>query len=90
MLYVICFDISSHKVRRKVTKLLEGYGHRVQYSMFECWITAKQLTVLKKEIKWLVASGDKVNYFHLCGKDISGRIAIGSGELTHEQPHHII
>lgn len=35
-LYVVVYDVSCDKRRKKVADLLEGYGERVQYSVFEC------------------------------------------------------
>jgi CRISPR-associated protein Cas2 len=33
--YLVCFDIKDHRYRRRLARLLEGYGERVQYSVFE-------------------------------------------------------
>ncbi|HEC15905.1 MAG TPA: CRISPR-associated endonuclease Cas2 [Sedimenticola sp.] len=33
--YLVCFDIRDHRYRRRLARLLEGYGERVQYSVFE-------------------------------------------------------
>ena len=35
MFVVVSYDIKNDKRRRKVMKLLEGYGERVQYREFE-------------------------------------------------------
>lgn len=42
MLYLISYDIAVDKRRTKIAKLLEGFGQRVQYSVFECDLTTKQ------------------------------------------------
>jgi CRISPR-associated protein Cas2 len=34
--YIISYDISDNKLRRKTEKLLKGYGIRMQYSVFRC------------------------------------------------------
>jgi CRISPR-associated protein Cas2 len=34
--YAVVYDISDDKERRKVDKLLKGYGFRIQKSVFEC------------------------------------------------------
>ena len=34
-MYLISYDITKDKVRRKVDKELENYGRRVQFSVFE-------------------------------------------------------
>ena len=35
-MFIISYDITSNKLRRKIAKELENYGIRVQYSVFEC------------------------------------------------------
>ena len=34
--YIVSYDISDPKRLRKVAKILEGYGSRIQFSVFEC------------------------------------------------------
>lgn len=36
LLYLVTYDIPCNKRRKKVSDLLEGYGQRVQFSVFEC------------------------------------------------------
>ncbi|MBR8835369.1 MAG: CRISPR-associated endonuclease Cas2 [Stigonema ocellatum SAG 48.90 = DSM 106950] len=38
-LYVVAYDVPCDKRRKKISDLLEGYGQRVQYSVFECLLT---------------------------------------------------
>lgn len=40
MRYVICYDISSQERRRRVSECLEGYGDRIQRSVFEAVLDA--------------------------------------------------
>ena len=47
-MYVISYDIVSDKLRNKVAKILLDYGKRVQYSVFECYISQKQFEELYK------------------------------------------
>ena len=35
-MYLVSYDISDNRCRNKIAKKLEGYGKRVQYSVFEC------------------------------------------------------
>lgn len=49
--YIIAYDITCDRRRKKVSDLLEGYGKRVQYSVFECVLTAAQFYELKKRLK---------------------------------------
>ena len=50
MIYVVSYDIKSDRIRNKLAKLLEGYGVRIQYSVFECRITEKRFQKLYQDI----------------------------------------
>lgn len=56
MRVVISYDISDDKRRRKVATIMEGYGYRVQYSVFECDLTTKQLAEIKRQLRRYVKS----------------------------------
>lgn len=45
-MFVVSYDLSNDKLRNKVAKELENYGRRVQYSVFECCISKKQMEQL--------------------------------------------
>ena len=45
-LILIIYDISDNKHRLKISKLLEGYGTRIQKSAFEAWLTKKHFEKL--------------------------------------------
>ena len=49
--YVISYDIPCDRRRKKIANLLEGYGERVQYSVFECILTPKKYENLCKRLK---------------------------------------
>lgn len=51
MFYVITYDISDNKRRKKIANLLEGYGVRVQFSVFECQLSAKKYGELQKRLR---------------------------------------
>lgn len=34
MKYLICYDVSSDKCRRRIAKYLESFAYRMQYSVF--------------------------------------------------------
>lgn len=68
MRYVISYDIESDRTRRKLAKLLEGYGVRIQYSVFECNLTDKRFQKLYKEILQLTSgkSDGSVRFYSIC------------------------
>ena len=48
--YVIAYDISDNRRRTKVHKILVGFGKWTQYSLFECFLTRKQLVFCQSAI----------------------------------------
>ena len=46
--YLVCYDITDPKRWKKCYKILNGYGQRLQYSVFKCLLTEKQYS----ELKW--------------------------------------
>jgi CRISPR-associated protein Cas2 len=50
LFYLITYDVHCNKRRKKVSDLLEGYGKRVQYSVFECVLTARKYQELKRRL----------------------------------------
>ena len=48
---VITYDISNNKLRTQFSKLLEKYGYRLQYSVFEIKNSKRILGLIIEEIK---------------------------------------
>lgn len=66
-LYIIAYDIPDDKRRTKVHKLLCGYGAWTQFSLFECWLTRRQLLELRAKLaKHLCAERDSLRLYPLC------------------------
>ena len=67
--YVIAYDIPNDKRRTKVHKVLLGLGKWTQYSLFECFLTRKDLILLQaKRASHLVAKEDSVRFYPLCAE----------------------
>ncbi len=49
--YDVAKDDNGDKRLRHVAKILEDYGQRVQYSVFECLVTPAQWIQLKSKLK---------------------------------------
>ncbi|SRR5256886_657907 len=76
--YVIAYDIPDDKRRTKVHKILLGYGKWTQYSLFECFLTRKQLLLLGSKLeKHLVARQDSVRFYPLCANCVSKVETVG-------------
>jgi CRISPR-associated protein Cas2 len=46
---------------------MEGYGERVQYSVFRCWMTNRQMEQLRWELTEILASEDDILLIPICG-----------------------
>ena len=76
--YVIAYDIPDDKRRTKVHKLLLGYGKWTQYSLFECFLTRKDLVLLQAKLaQHLVAAQDSVRFYPLCAICVSKVETVG-------------
>ncbi|GAB1540966.1 CRISPR-associated endonuclease Cas2 [Scytonema sp. NUACC21] len=58
--YLICYDIRNQKRWRKAYKLLQGYGERVQYSIFRCWLSQRSREKLRWELEKILSSEDSL------------------------------
>lgn len=64
---VVAYDISDNHRRNKVIKVLERYGIRVNYSVYECMFTHTQLDKVKDKIaKLILVKEDSVIYYPIC------------------------
>lgn len=54
--YLVCYDIADDKARAVVSRRLTGYGTRLQFSVFECWLTRRELHRLLRELGPVVAA----------------------------------
>lgn len=89
-LTIIFFDIADKRRLRAVSKTLEDYGSRVQYSVFECHLDEKQLASLQQKINERIKpEDDHVRYYSLCPKDQKNILIDGKGQLTAESDFHL-
>ena len=76
--YVIGYDIPDDKRRTKVHKLLLGYGKWTQYSLFECFLSRRELVLLQAKLaEHLVARKDSVRFYPLCSNCVSRVETVG-------------
>ncbi len=78
-LYVIAYDISSDRRRTKVHKLLCGYGEWTQYSLFECFLSEKEMVALQSKMEPLLKpKEDSVRFYHVCMACVKKAETVGS------------
>ncbi|MDY4414725.1 MAG: CRISPR-associated endonuclease Cas2 [Ruminococcus sp.] len=78
--YLVIYDISNDKNRRKIVKSLETYGYRVQYSAFECALNLRTKKILIKELEKIMLKGDSVRIYKLP----ASVYIVGKGEESYE------
>lgn len=80
LFYLISYDIHCHKRRKKVSDLLEGYGKRVQYSVFECVLTTRKYHELKRRLSPHVnCQEDSLRFYPLSAHTL-GSVDVWGGE----------
>lgn len=83
LLYVVTYDIPCDKRRKKVSDLLEGYGQRVQYSVFECVLSQKKFEELRHRLQQQVKlPEDSVRFYPLSGHTLGSVETWGGLPLT--------
>ena len=76
-MYLICYDMTSNRKRRKAAEILLDYGRRVQYSVFECEINRKQFEILNAKLAELSEGMDDGNIrIYQIAKEEMQKIAI--------------
>ena len=90
MFLVISYDVPNDTRRAKIAKALENVGRRVQYSVFECLLTAKQLATVQKTLAGLlVPLEDSVRIYSLPKDALPDITILGVGTVTAELPFYL-
>ncbi len=64
--HLISYDVRDSKRLRKVAKMLEGYGTRIQYSVFRCRLDQIALEKLHWELNRIMEAEDDLLVIPLC------------------------
>lgn len=65
--YLVCYDIADDKRLRRVFKTMRGWGDHIQFSVFECQLTAADLVKLRADLTAIVHRDDDQVLFVLLG-----------------------
>jgi CRISPR-associated endonuclease Cas2 len=57
---LVAYDITSNKLRRKLEKLLCGYGVRLQYSLFQCPLNDNLLREMRSRLEEIMVNSGKL------------------------------
>jgi len=84
---VVAYDITDDKRRNRIAKVLEDYGDRVQYSVFECNIARKHFLRMRDRLEKIMnPDEDSIIFYHLCRSceiEIE-RMGVEKGRLSEE------
>ena len=80
--HLVAYDVHDSGRLRLVAKKLEGYGERVQYSVFRCRLDHLTLEKLHWELHQIMESEDDLLVIPLCGQCASKVPAHSTGDQS--------
>jgi CRISPR-associated protein Cas2 len=91
MLVLVVYDIPDDKRRLKLANFLEGYGRRVQKSVFECFLSLDEMKKLHLKIqKRVKPAEDNVRLYWVPSDALPRTLTIGSSIPTPPPDFYII
>ncbi|MCI5167833.1 MAG: CRISPR-associated endonuclease Cas2 [Candidatus Electrothrix sp. GM3_4] len=89
-MWMIAYDISEDRIRYRVAKILENYGTRVQYSVFECRLREQEGRLLREQLLDLLEQGDSLRWYPLCVWCRNRIVRQGCGEETQFEDYYLL
>lgn len=81
--YLICYDTPNDKRRRRIVGVLEELCQRVQWSVFEGWLTSKQYKHIRRRLSHVIdPEQDNLRIYRLCAYCQADIRLLGVGERT--------
>ena len=71
--YLVCYDIADPKRLRRVARICESYGSRIQYSVFECPLDDLRFEQLRAELARCIHHEDDQVLFVSLGQESAAR-----------------
>jgi len=85
MCYIVAYDIPDDRRRTKIHKILSGFGTWTQYSLFECFLSRKELILLKSKLaKHIEDTQDSLRFYPLCASCLEKVETIGGQPPTED------
>jgi CRISPR-associated protein Cas2 len=81
-LYVIAYDIADNKRRRRVATILEAKAARVQESLFEQRMSAKQADALFERLKTYCTLDDSLRLYMVPDAAVSSSRTLGGPQIA--------
>jgi len=92
MFYLVTYDITDDQRRTKIAKILEDFGDRVQYSVFEMELDrAEQRDDMQTRLaKVIDARTDSVRIYFLCQGCRTKITILGQGKVYQDEDVYIV
>lgn len=91
MFVVVSYDIVDDRRRERVFNALKDFGVKVQYSVFECDLKAKDVLRLQGRLGRLIKPDeDKVRFYFLCEACVPRVQVMGVGQVKRVPPFQMI
>jgi CRISPR-associated protein Cas2 len=91
LFYLVAYDIPDDKRRKKISDVLEGYGSRVQYSVFECVLNQKQYKEMRTRLKKIFKDEeDNLRFYPISQHTLNQLETWGVGSSPTQPPQSII
>lgn len=91
MRFLFCYDITSAKKLRRVSKFLEQKGYRIQRSFFICSLDFSDASFLLNELKKMInLRQDSLYMYGLCEKCQKNAFGIGDGAFKMLEDYRIL
>ena len=85
--WLVAYDVLDDRRRMKLANLLEGYGDRVQFSVFEIFASKEELQRMVVLVKGVIKKDeDSVRVYPVCNGCIKKMMTLGVAESI--EPWH--
>lgn len=86
MRYLICYDVPEDELRGKIVRYLEEFAYRLQYSVFQCSLSASEAEYVWRDLLALIveSKGGTVLMSPLC-KSCAKNLRLSGKPLEEEK-----
>lgn len=86
--WIVAYDVADAKRRAKIAAAMEDVGIRIQFSVFECMLTASELKQLIAKLTTLVDhQDDSIRFYPLCA-DCANKVVRTGKRAGFEDQHN--
>jgi len=88
--YIVTYDIANPKRLRSVARISEGFGYRLQYSVFECLLDPLRYEEMKAKLTTTIHhTEDQILFIALGTKKADSNLAIESLGIPYKKHSRI-